>query len=137
MMDPSESPILIDVSAGYGVFDREMLERMGHAVMVCHGPDAEENCPILEKGGGCQKVDDAHGVAFELDLDREQHRDILKRYQEVIAEGVPIRVLVREGQDEQYSELLEGVEVWTHEPNVSELDGFSARVEAYERTELI
>ena len=78
-------------------------------------------------------VTGAHGIVFELDLDRPQHRAILRRYQEVVKPGVPIRVLVREGQWERYRELLEGAEVWTQKPNVGELDAFSARVEAFER----
>jgi hypothetical protein len=30
-------------------------------------------------------------------------------------------------------ELLEDVEVWTHEPSVADLDGFAAEVEANDR----
>lgn len=134
-MEPSESTILIDVSSGHGEFEQDILERMGHAVMVCHGPDHDEICPILRKGGSCDMIDGAHGVVFEFDLDRAQHRDILKRYREMLRPGIPIRVLVKEGQDENYSDLLEGAEVWTHNPTVGDLDAFSSRVEAFERTD--
>ena len=72
---------------------------------------------------------------FEFDLDRTQHRDILRRYREMLRPGIPIRVLVKEGQHEKYADLLEGAEVWTHNPTVGDLDAFSSRVEAFERTE--
>ena len=35
---------------------------------------------------------------------------------------------------EHLAELLGGVQVWTHEPTVGELDGFAAEVEAADRT---
>ena len=132
-MDASESPILIDAPEGRGEFDKDMLERMGHRVMMCEGPDEDALCPILKEDGDCEMVDAAHGVVFELDLSRAQHRDILWRYQQVIRPGVPIRAVVLPGQEHIYADLLVGAEVWTREPNVAELDGFSARVEAYER----
>ena len=133
MKDSNESPILIDAPNGQGKFDKDMLERMGHRVMVCNGPVDDARCPILEEGGDCEMVDAAHGVVFEFDLDQEQHREILLKYQENLQPGLPIRAVVLEGQQHTYADLLAGVEVWTHEPNVAELDGFSARVEAYER----
>ena len=134
-MERSESTILVDVSSGRGEFEKDILERMGHAVAVCHGPGHDELCPILQKGGGCESVEGAHGVVFEFDLDRAQHRDILKRYREILKPGIPIRVLVKEGQQEKYPDLLEGAEVWTHEPTVGDMDAFSSRVEAYERVD--
>jgi hypothetical protein len=36
-------------------------------------------------------------------------------------------------QAEQYRDELAGVEVWTHEPTVADLDGFAAEVEATDR----
>ena len=132
-MESEDSPILIDAPGGRGEFDKDILERMGHRVMSCSGPGTDEICPILEEGGSCDMVETAHGVVFELDLDSQQHREILARYQESLSSGVPIRVVVLEGQQETYADLLAGVEVWTQDPNVAELDGFSARVEAYER----
>ena len=72
--------ILLDViPGGDGEFDRSFLERSGHDVVVCHGPDHGELCPLLA-GTGCDKVDRAHGIVFALDLDVEQHRAILQRY---------------------------------------------------------
>lgn len=132
-MESVDSVVLLDVPDGRGQFDQKTLENMGHRVVVCHGPEHKELCPILRKGGECTNVTGAHGIVFELDLDRAQHRAILQRYQSVVKEGVPIRVLLQEGQSERYGELLEGVDVWTHDPTVSELDAFSARVEGFER----
>lgn len=135
-MKAVRSVVLIDAPEGSADFDQEMLERMGHEVIVCHGPKHKELCPILRQGGQCALVDDAHGIVFELDLDRPMHRAILRRYQEVVKEGIPIRVLLRPGQAEQYAELLESIETWTQDPDVADLDAFSARVEGYERVSL-
>ena len=120
--------LILDVTPADGVFDREFLEKLGHPVLVCHGPEMGHLCPILKEG--CQMVTDAHGVVFQLDLERAQHRAILKRYQEVVAEDIPIAAVVREGQRSKYRELLSGVQVWETEPTASELDGFAAEVEA-------
>lgn len=132
-MQPVKSTILIDVAADHGESEGQMLEQMGHEVVVCHGPQHKELCPILKKGGHCSLVEEAHGIVFELDLERPMHRAILRRYQEIVKEGIPIRVLVRPGQTERFADLLEGVETWTAEPSAGDVDAFSARVEAYER----
>jgi hypothetical protein len=125
--------ILIDVVPGTGgEFDRSFLERTGHDVVVCHGPEHGELCPLLA-GSGCEMVDGAHGIVFALDLDRAQHRAILQRYRDVTRPEVPIRVVVRQGQRGKYAELLAEFEVWEHEPTVAELDGFAAAVEATDR----
>ena len=125
--------ILIDVAPGAGEkFDRSFLERTGHEVVVCHGPDHGELCPLLA-GTGCDLVDRAHGIVFALDLDRPQHRAIVERYREVTRPEVPIRAVVRPGQRDRYADLLSGFEVWEHEPNAADLDGFGAEVEAADR----
>ena len=122
--------ILIDiVDDAAATFDKDFLERNGHPVVVCHGPDHGTLCPILS-ATGCQSVTDAHGIIFVLDLDRPQHRSILARYRDVVRPDVPIRAAVRPGQREQYADLLDRVEVWEHEPTVADLDGFAAEVEA-------
>ena len=79
----SEQGIILDVTSGDTGFETRFLENLGHPVLVCHGPDLGTACPILK--GGCTMVDRAHGVVFQVDLDRPQHRAILKRYQEVLA----------------------------------------------------
>ena len=72
----------------------------------------------------------AHGIIYHLDLDRPQHREILREYRRQVPSDVPLRVVVQPGQDRTYAELLRGLPVWTHDPSPSELDGFAAMVEA-------
>lgn len=125
--------ILLDVTPGDGQpFDQTWLERADHPVIVCHGPHEGALCPLLA-GTGCAKFDAAHGIVFELDLDRPQHRAIVQRYRALGREDLPIRVVATPEQAERYRDELAGVEVWTHEPTVADLDGFAAEVEAGER----
>jgi hypothetical protein len=132
-MNELQGMILIDVTPGSGgEFDRSFLERTGHDVVVCHGPEHGVLCPLLA-GTGCEKVDNAHGIVFVLDLDRDQHRAILQRYREITRPEVPIRVVVGPGQRTRYADLLVAFEVWEHEPTVADLDGFAAGVEAVDR----
>ncbi|GMQ85698.1 MAG: hypothetical protein BMS9Abin07_1266 [Acidimicrobiia bacterium] len=132
-MESLHGIILLDVPEGTGQAQVTALEGMGHAVTICHGPDAKTLCPILKRGGHCDMVTGAHGIVFELDLDRPQHRAILRRYQEVVKTGIPIRALVSAEQADRYRDLLTGIDVWTHEPGAGDLDAFSARVEGYRR----
>jgi hypothetical protein len=128
-----EGVILLDVSAGAPSFDEEMLRRLGHPVMVCHGPEHATLCPLLA-GKGCAEFEHAHGVIFELDLDRPQHRAIVRRYRELAKPDVPIRVVTTAEQAERYADELRDLEVLTHVPTVADLDGFAAEVEAADRT---
>lgn len=124
--------ILLDVPAGVDEhFDVSFLERTGHPVEVCRGPQ-EGRCPLLD-GHRCPKFESAHGIVFELDLDHAEHRAILERYRALARADRPIRVVVRPDQAERYRDVLAGVEIWTQEPTVAELDGFAARVEASDR----
>ena len=129
--DPAtDGLILLDVPAGTeSAFDESFLARNGHPVQVCRGPVAEGACPLLA-GAGCAKFDQAQGIVFKLDLGHPQHRAVLDRYRRLARPGVPIRVLVRPDQAARYGSVLEGVQVWTHEPSVADLDGFAAQVEA-------
>jgi len=115
------SGLILDVTPNDRALDKDFLERLGHPVLVCHGPAWGHACPMVES---------AHGLIFRLDLDRPQHRVILKRYQEMINGDVPIVAVVKPGQEELYADLLAGAQVWTEEPTVAELDGFAALVEA-------
>lgn len=124
--------VLLDVAPGQGEFSRSILERLGHPVQVCHGPAVKQLCPLLG-GSGCEKFDQAHGVVFALDLDRAQHRAIVRRYRDLGRPELPIRVLVGADQLERHAGLLGDVEVWTAEPTVAELDAFAAEVEAADR----
>ncbi len=123
-----ERSVILDVTPGGGRFDVRFLEALGHPVLICHGPDRGKLCPILRDG--CSMVDAAHGVVFQLDLDRAQHRAILGRYQEVCSDDVPLWVSVRPGQDVEYAELLNDVHVVIGEPGVADLDAFVCLVEA-------
>jgi hypothetical protein len=131
--DALEGMILLDVSTGADMFDETMLERLGHPVKVCHGPDHGVLCPLFT-GKGCRDFEDAHGVIFELDLDRPQHRAIVRLYRELARVDVPIRVVVSPEQARRYGQELRGIEVLTHDSTVADLDGFAAEVEATDRT---
>ena len=123
-----KSLILVDIPDGQST-DVGFLEGLGHSVVICHGPEPKTLCPILS-GVGCPMVEEAHGVVFLLDLDRPQHRAILKQYKAVLREDVPIRVKVKPGQAEKYASLLGGIHTWSDQPGVGDLDGFAAEVEA-------
>ena len=132
-MERERVTILIDSETdGDSEFDRAFLERLGHEVVVCHGPEHGTLCPLLA-GTGCEFVDNAHGIVFALDLDRPQHQRILQRYREVVADDVPIHVVVRPGQRERYAEMLGAFQVWEHDPSVADLDGLAAEIEAADR----
>lgn len=128
---PEPSKILVDLPVGTSI-DSDLLERMGHPVMTCNGPSASEGCPILV-GETCPLVEAAHGVVFELDLDRVEHREILSRYKDTLREDVPIRVVTGPEQAQRYHELLQDVHVLTEAPGVADLDGLAAEVEAADR----
>jgi len=133
MAQSMQGVVLLDISPGAGeAFERSFLENVEHPALVCHGPHEGTRCPLLE-GKGCADFEAAHGIVFELDLDRPQHREIVRRYRELGREGLPIRVVATPEQAEQYRDDLEGVEVWTHEPTAADLDGFAAEVEAADR----
>jgi hypothetical protein len=132
-MVEERSVVLLDVEHGADEFDKTILERLGHPVTVCNGPEVGELCPLLG-GKGCPKYEEAHGIVFALDLDRPQHRAIVHRYRESGREDLPIRVIVRPDQAERYAALLGEVEVWTDEPTVADLDGFAAQVESVDRS---
>ena len=125
---PPRSPILLDALAGLDTdFDTSFLERNGHDVILCHGPQGAR-CPLLAERA-CDKYEAAHGVVFKLDLDDAQHRAIVTRYR-ASNPGLPIRVIASPGQAARYPLLAALVQIWEHEPTVVELDGFAALVDA-------
>ena len=128
----SEQSIILDVTPGSGAVEKRFLEPLGHPVLVCHGPDVGAVCPILR--GRCEFVEQAHGVVFQVDLDRPQHRAILQRYQQVLADDVPLWASVPPGQEEKYHDLLQGVQVVVGEVGAAELDAIAAQVEAADMT---
>jgi hypothetical protein len=97
-----EGVVLLDALPGdAGEFDRATLERMGHPVVMCHGPAPKALCPLLG-GLGCPKFERAHGIVFKLDPDGSQHREILYRYRQLAGPDVPIRVLLTPDQAERH-----------------------------------
>ncbi len=120
--------ILFDIPDGVDPDGQEFLEQLGHPVKVCHGPKHGQLCPILS-GTGCPLAEGAEGIVFELDLDRPQHRAILRTYKDYLRSDLPIGVSVRPGQETAHSELLKGLTVWTHTPVAGDLDGLVAEVE--------
>ncbi|MDX1469609.1 MAG: hypothetical protein R3258_09725 [Acidimicrobiia bacterium] len=129
MASSHEDNILFDVPNGVDPVDKGFLEQLGHGVLVCHGPGPKQLCPILS-GEGCSLAEGASGIVFELDLDRPQHRAILKKYKESLRSDLPIHVAVRPGQETVYPGLLQGLKVWTHTPVAGDLDALAAEVEA-------
>jgi hypothetical protein len=125
----SASYILFDIPAGKRPEHSEFMESLGHPVMVCHGPAEGTVCPILA-GEGCDLAEGAHGVVFELDLDLAKHRAILDSYKTKLRSDVPIGVVVRPGQAEEYATLLGGIKVWDHIPAAGDLDWLAASVDA-------
>jgi hypothetical protein len=128
-IEMGDSYILFDIPGGGRPIDQDFLEGLGHRVMVCPGPEEGTICPILS-GEGCPLAESAHGIVFELDLDRPQHRDILRRYKESLREDVPIRVVVEPGQAERYSDLVHGLKLVSHVPVAGDLDALAAEVDA-------
>lgn len=131
MSESSSDPgsyVLFDIPGGRTPVDQEFLVRLGHPVEVCSGP-GEGACPLIE-GKGCPLAENAHGIVFELDLNRPEHRDVLEKYKSDLDQGIPIRVSVKPGQENEFADLLRGVKVWTHEPVAGDLDALAAEVEA-------
>jgi hypothetical protein len=128
-MSESGSYVLFDIPEGDSPVDSGFLVRLGHPVEVCHGPGGERVCPLVA-GKGCPLAENAHGIVFELDLERPAHRAILRKYKDSLREDMPIRVVVRPGQEEKHAALLKGVRVWTHTPVAGDLDALAAEVEA-------
>jgi hypothetical protein len=125
----TDSYVLFDIPTGDKPRDRQFLEQLGHRVMVCNGPKDGGICPILT-GEGCELAENAHGVVFELDLDRAQHRAILGKYKKSLKGDLPIRVVVTPEQASTYSHLLEGLKVLDHPPVAGDLDALAAEVDA-------
>lgn len=132
-MDATSGTILIDASPeSAGELEQVLLERLGHPVLLCPGPERGTLCPILA-GSFCPKLEAARGIVFRLDLDRPQHRVILERYLRLVPAEVPIRVVATSQQWQRYAGPLAGVQVWLREPIAGDLDGLAAQVETLDR----
>jgi len=120
-------PVILDVNPDPDnlAWEQEWLERLEVPVVTCGGPHSFGACPLLQ-GKPCGKVARADGILFQLDLDREDHRAILRAYSETL--DVPIRAVVTEEQQRKYADLLENVEVFTPPVGPAALDAFAAEV---------
>ena len=85
------------------MFVDQEKRRMDIPMLRCTGPHGPGECPILH-GQPCGLINRADGILFQLDLDREDHRQILRLYVETL--DVPIRVVVPEDQQERYASNL-------------------------------
>lgn len=124
-----DSYVLFDIPNGNSPRDKHFLEQLGHRVMVCPGPASGTLCPILS-GEGCELAANAHGIVFELDLERPQHRSIVRKYKSSLKSDLPIWVVVPSAQAIEYADLLKGIRVLDHAPVAGDLDAFAAEVEA-------
>ena len=121
--------VLFDIPGGDRPTDEEFLEGMGHGVKICGGPSDDHPCPLLI-GEHCDLAEDADGIVFEFDLEREDHRGILRQYKTSLRSDVPIRVVVPREQWAEHAELLAGLKVLPHAPVAGDLDGLAAEMEA-------
>ena len=108
-------------------WEEDWLERQDVDVVRCGGPHAPGDCPLLE-GKACGKIAKADGILFQLNLERPDHRQILKTYSEML--DIPIRAVVSEADRDQYRDLLTEVEVVTPPMGPAGLDAFAAEVES-------
>jgi hypothetical protein len=127
-MADSGKYVLFDLPSGSRPTDSDFLVRLGYEVKVCNGP-GEGACPLVA-GEGCPLAENARGVVFELDIDNPKHRAIVRRYKNALRDDMPIRVVVKPGQEHEYADLLRGVRVWTHEPVAGDLDALASEVQA-------
>jgi hypothetical protein len=132
-MESGASVIHFDMPASVAESQARRLLSLQHPVTMCHGPTTASPCPILKEGGHCPMIDEAHGIIFELDLDQDEHRRILRRYLEMVDPETPVRVVTSPEAYERHADELHDVDVWTHQPTAGDLDGFAALVEAVDR----
>ncbi len=134
MADTHEGRILFVVPEGAADYTVSVLEKFDHPVTTCKGPDPGVDCPLVH-GDGCPWYEEAHGIVFSLDLTDPAHQAILREYERLAAtdrRDLPIRVIVPDGTPIP-DHLLDAVRTWSRDPNVAELDGFAAEVEAADR----
>ena len=117
---------ILDIAPAGGAEERDLLEAMGHRVMICPGPGDDGRCPLAEDGS-CAVVDAADGVVFRLDLDYPYHRQMLRCYRSELGDATPLHVVVRPGQQQRHAGLLEGMSVSVGDVGGA-LHGFSSQV---------
>lgn len=120
------NPVILDVNPDPEAlhWEDDWLGRQDVDVVTCSGPH-EVECPLLQ-GKPCGKIAKVDGILFQLNLQRADHREILRTYAENL--DIPIRAVVSEGDKEEFADLLADVEVVTPPVGPSSLDGFAAEV---------
>jgi hypothetical protein len=108
-------------------WEEDWLERQDVDVVRCGGPHTPGDCPLLE-GKACGKIVKADGILFQLNLERSDHRQILKTYSETL--DIPVRAVVSEADRDRYRDLLAEVEVVTPPMGPAALDAFASEVES-------
>jgi hypothetical protein len=124
------TPVILDVNPSPEDLKWEqdwLHDRLEIPVVTCTGPHKVRDCPLL-KGQACGKVARADGILFQLDLDREDHREILRLYADTL--DVPVRAVVSDDQRDRYKDLLAKVEVVSPPVGPSALDAFAAEVQS-------
>jgi hypothetical protein len=121
------TPVVLDVNPNPESLDweQEWLTRTGLPVIRCCGPEVQGGCPILDNGR-CRKSHEADGVIFQLDLDRPEHRRILRKYIRQLY--VPIRVVATPEQEKRWAHLLQFVEIFNPPIGPAKLDAFAAEI---------
>ena len=87
------------------------LEAAGFSVSMCGGPDALPGrvCPLVG-GTSCPMVDAADVVVHDLDLDRAEHRAVLRTLRRVHA-ATPIVLELPQSTARDHAALVEGCHV--------------------------
>ncbi|MDP9234630.1 MAG: hypothetical protein M3P01_08775 [Actinomycetota bacterium] len=129
-MEAVAKPVVLIVDADLVELDwgkRFLEDALEDGALLCQGPGDNQRCPLLT-GHDCSLIHQADGIMFELDLDRDEDRDILQRYTEML--DVPIRVVATPEQLHRYPSLLENVEVVAPPVGPARLDAFAAEIES-------
>jgi hypothetical protein len=124
------APVILDVNPAPEELQWEqdwLQNSLEIPVVKCLGPHGPGKCPLL-RGKPCGKIAKADGVLFQLDLDLEEHRELLGLYAEQL--DIPIRVVVSKEQRIRYADLLSDVEVVTPPVGPATLDAFAAEVQS-------
>ena len=120
--------LVIDANADNLHWKEGFLEEtLEDQAVICRGPTPQRRCPLLT-GHDCSMIHAADGILFELDLDKDESRQILERYTEIL--DIPIRVVATEDDARKFSSLLSKVEIVTPPIGPAKLDAFAAEVEA-------
>jgi hypothetical protein len=103
--------VIENVSAMDRVHLAEIFGEAGYDVSTCGGPSTLRGgrCPLVTDGG-CPMIEGADLVFFDLDLDREDSREVLHSLRSLHPE-LPVVVEAPEAALRAHHELLVGCEV--------------------------